>query len=68
MSNIGRKLYGYCDGYFGRDSYGDKIIEAEGYDWIVAREYGEPIFAFVPPEDKAELMDRWSVEKEPDYY
>ena len=24
---IGSKLYGYCCGFFGRDSYGDKIIK-----------------------------------------
>ena len=63
MSNVGRQLHGYCDGYFGRDSYGDKIIEAEGYDWIVAREYGEPIFAIVPPKEKAALIYRWSQEE-----
>ena len=30
MSNIGTKIYGYCNGYFGRDDYGAKIIIAEG--------------------------------------
>ena len=34
---IGKKLYGYCDGAFG-ESYNDKIIEAVGKDWVVARE------------------------------
>lgn len=32
------KLQGFCNGFFGRDSYGDKSIEGEGNDWIVARE------------------------------
>ena len=35
MSNIGTKIYGYCEGYFGRDGYGTKIILAEGRKWIV---------------------------------
>lgn len=35
---VGQTLYGYCGGYFGRDSYSDKRIEAVGYDWIVVRE------------------------------
>ena len=30
MNNIGVKLHGYCNGYFGRDDYEDKIIIAEG--------------------------------------
>ena len=35
MSNIGTKIYGYCNGYFGRDDYEDKIIIAEGKKWIL---------------------------------
>ena len=43
---VGTVLYGYCNGYFGRDSYADKRIEAVGTDWIVARdEYGKIHFA-----------------------
>lgn len=38
MNWIGKKIYGFCDGYFGRDSFEDKTIEAIGFDWIVARE------------------------------
>jgi hypothetical protein len=37
MSNIGRVIRGYCWGYFG-ESYGPRRVEAEGYDWIVARD------------------------------
>ena len=36
---VGDVLYGYCNGYFGRDSYLDKRVEAVGPDWIVAREW-----------------------------
>lgn len=34
----GDVLHGYCGGYFGRDSYDDKRVEAVGADWIVARD------------------------------
>lgn len=50
MICVGMPLYGYCEGYFGRDSYATKRIEAFGVDWIVARELegadeGRPQFA-----------------------
>ena len=38
----GMKLYGYCNGFFG-DSYDEKIIEAYGDRWIVARDEDESI-------------------------
>ena len=38
MIRIGIILHGFCDGYFGRDSYGCKRVEAIGADWLVARE------------------------------
>lgn len=38
MIYVGMVLYGYCDGYFGRDSYKNKRVEAFGVDWIVARD------------------------------
>ena len=37
MLLIGQTLEGYCGGYFGRDSYDDKRIEAVGIDWVIAR-------------------------------
>lgn len=40
----GDTLEGFCAGFFGRDSYGDKIVQAVGPDWIVAREEGRPVF------------------------
>ena len=47
MPTIGMILHGYCNGYFGRDSYFAKRVEAFGVDWIVARtkESGIPLFA-----------------------
>ena len=38
MIRVGTKLYGYCGGYFGRDSHDTKRVEAVGADWVVARE------------------------------
>jgi len=44
---IGTLLNGYCNGFFGRDSYGEKRVEATGADWVVVREEnGEPNCAF----------------------
>lgn len=38
MIFVGDNITGYCDGHFGRDSYGDKLVLAVGRDWIVVRE------------------------------
>jgi len=35
---VGKTLRGFCGGMFGRESYGDKIIEAVGEDWADLRE------------------------------
>ena len=47
---IGKLLYGYCEGVFGRDSYHTKMIEAFGFDWLVVRKANSkndnPEFAF----------------------
>lgn len=49
---VGAVLYGYCGGFFGRDSYGDKRIEAIGADWLVVREEdGTPNCALFPASD-----------------
>jgi hypothetical protein len=43
---VGTVLRGFCGGYFGRDSYEDKRVEAVGADWIVARDdFGRVHFA-----------------------
>jgi len=63
----GLKLYGYCDGYFGRDSYGEKRIEGYGSDWIVAREkYSEiPLMAdFQSYNEMCKYLDDWSKPEE----
>jgi hypothetical protein len=37
MLIVGDVLLGYCGGEFGRDSYGNKRVEALGADWVVVR-------------------------------
>ena len=55
MIRVGDVLYGYCGGRFGRDSYGEKRVEAIGADWVVVREEdGSPNFYHGTPEDLEE--------------
>lgn len=68
MNNIGigTKLYGFCNGFFGRDSYDTKTIEAIGSDWVVARDSdGIPTFAFFNGDwylEKDNLLKEWANE------
>lgn len=67
MSNIGTKIYGYCEGYFGRDSHEDKIIVAEGRKWLVCVDvYSNSGWVtcanFDTEEEKEECIRRWSEE------
>lgn len=62
MVTVGSLLYGFCNGYFGHDSYGDKTVVAmghwDGVPWIVASEHGAClVFAsgFAPA-----LLDEWA--------
>lgn len=41
LIRVGDILHGYCNGYFGRDSYECKRVEALGSDWIVVRYVNE---------------------------
>ncbi len=38
MPKVGVMLYGSCNGFFGRNSYGPNRIEALGIDWVVVRD------------------------------
>ena len=68
MSNIGVRLHGYCNGYFGRDDYDDKIIIAEGKKWILCsylsidNDYVTCV-NFDTEEEKEECIKRWSKNK-----
>lgn len=64
----GMLIYGYCNGYFGRDSYATKRIEAIGIDWIVARgieeKDAEPEFAQFPNTTvRNQLCGEWSINR-----
>lgn len=65
---VGNILEGFCNGYFGRDSYGRKRIEAVGPDWIVVREaegsYNHPngypnMAQFDSHEQMHQLVEEW---------
>lgn len=57
---VGDTLYGFCGGAFGRDSYGDKRVEAIGADWVVVRgeDDGHPEFACDDPRNPPETRQR----------
>ena len=66
---VGMMIYGHCNGYFGRDSYFPKRIEAIGEDWLVVREEGRPNFAtFDSRQEMAELIEGWNHAMEWDQY
>ncbi|MGP0689889.1 hypothetical protein ACW5UC_25440 [Priestia aryabhattai] len=65
---VGIKIYGFCNGYFGRDSYDDKIIIASGENWIVAKSEHEgdlPEFAtFDDAEEMQEMIEKWKIDED----
>ena len=61
--NVGTRIYGYCNGYFGRDDYDDKFIVLEGPTWIVCGYVERDAVAcvnFKSEEEKNELLADWS--------
>ena len=61
QSNLYKILYGFCEGYFGRDDYKDKIIILEGATWIVLRYLDKDAVEslnFDSPKEKQEFIDR----------
>jgi hypothetical protein len=68
MNNIWRKIYGYCNGFFWRDSYDEKIIIWEWYDWIVVQEWESKLFTtFKDTWTKQEKIEEWAAE-DPEKY
>ena len=61
---VGDKLYGYCGGFFGRDSYDDKIVEyiSPERDVVVARDSYGHVHTAVFNEQST-----WSIEDLQDY-
>lgn len=56
---VGMRLFGFCGGEFGRDSYDEKIIEFVGYDYIIVRENGEPEFAKTYDKTQFLVDEKW---------
>lgn len=70
--NPGTKLYGYCNGYFGRDSYSDKLVIACGTwgdtNWVVVEEgWGTRKALNMAAGFDAEDVERWKKKEEGDY-
>ena len=64
---LGVRIFGFCNGYFGRDSYEDKVIEAIGHDWLVARglDSSRPEMAsFENWEELEKYVSEWSSQEE----
>jgi hypothetical protein len=65
--HVGSAIHGFANGYFGRDSYACRVIEAEGRDWFVTRNTrGEVEFiskrdaaGIRDPEDRAHCEGEW---------
>lgn len=64
MCEVGELFTGYCEGYFGRESYGEKRVEAFGADWILCREENGSIVlaTFHNREEKILSVERWRSE------
>lgn len=68
----GTKLYGFCNGYFGRDSYAEKLVIASGTwndtHWILVEDgYGRRKHLNLATGFKPEDVERWKVDEEDDY-
>lgn len=66
MNNVGRTIYGFCNRYFGRDDYEDKIIILEGMKWIVCRyvDREEVVCTnFNSEEEKNRLINDWAKDR-----
>ena len=63
---VGTKLYGYCEGAFGRYSYQEKTIIASGEDWVVVVDTDDikEFASFKTVDEMWESIGRWRVEPE----
>ncbi len=58
MSNVWRTIYWYCQWAFGRDSYEEKIIIIDWYDFIVVQEWIiKRITQFDSEEEKTNFLE-----------
>lgn len=62
----GIQIYGFCNGYFGSDSYSDKVIIASGEDWIVGKSRcdGVEFAKFDDPKEMEECIKGWSFDED----
>ena len=73
MNNVGRRIYGFCNGFFGRDDYDDKIIIFEtkkAICCIYVDEIWDGILVtanFESQQEKQEYIDKWSIKEDEDY-
>ena len=70
--NVGKIIYGFCNGYFGRDDYDDKIIVFETDTAICCTYLNEDrkgcltTANFKTKQEKQKYINLWSVKEE--YY
>jgi len=62
MITPGTRITGFCNGFFGRDSYFEKLIIASGIwgttNWCVAEEDGRLLFAEGFSDEQAAAWER----------
>ncbi len=61
---VGQQLYGYCQGYFGRDSYDDKRIECVGVDYVVTRNTRNEVELLITTEWEGKIPKIFTIEEE----
>jgi len=65
MCNLGKTIYGFCNGYFGRDDYETKVIVYETSKSICCRYEDRSLKGiltvanFDSEEEKNELISEW---------
>lgn len=62
---IGTRLYGYCEGYFGRDAHSVKVVRHFGRHWVfvTSEEHTAPnIAVFADGDEMRACLARWSRE------
>lgn len=68
MTNVGKIIYGFCNGFFGRDDYDDKIIVFETdkaicCTYVDDRYKGILVTAnFESSKEKQEYINEWCVD------
>lgn len=65
---LGETFYGYCDGYFGRDSYDDKTVVHVGKNYLLCEDkYKNPHLAVFYDESDNEiirLIESWMIDSD----